>query len=373
MNGSPYILPHLAATQAGIPDPLVEVDGWLSQLQDLLEAGVETADEAYDLLALWAKMRRVRPELIAQLGGADVPTRADALLADRGTQLAAQAMTIPNPQAWLEETQALASAYEEPGTSEARSELAQCLLNDLDDAELVLYASRRSGVDDRGLEIDLGRCQEWLADHVELFLAASVHVQAVGMTFRPDLEEFDYGLAVTALKYKDVLQAAGTAERELALASVPQLSPVVASRLAAKFREQRNLLLARAAFLSIAVQLRTRLQQSPWGRAAEATLLEPLWWWEWRSPTNDMVARLTIPPQPTPQQLVFVEFLRPDHQRALDLAGQAVTLHGAEAAIDPQGKATFPLAQLLETDEPLVLRVGPNQVEWRLGATDAET
>ncbi len=181
MNGSPYILPQLAATRAGIPDPLVAVDAWLTQLQDLLEAGVETADEAYDLLAAWAKMRRVRPELTAQPGAAGALARGDTLLAARGAHLATEALTIPNPQAWLEETQALVDAYEEAGEAAARSELAERLLADLDDAELVVYVSRRCGVDDRELETDLERCQLWLAEHVELFLAASVYIQAVGM------------------------------------------------------------------------------------------------------------------------------------------------------------------------------------------------
>ena len=375
MNGSPYILPQLAATRAGIPDPLVAVDAWLTQLQDLLEAGVETADEAYDLLAAWAKMRRVRPELTAQLGAAGALARVDTLLAARGAHLATEALTIPNPQAWLEETQALVDAYEEAGEAAARSELAERLLADLDDAELVVYVSRRCGVDDRELETDLERCQLWLAEHVELFLAASVYIQAAGMAFRPDLADFDYALAVTALKYLDVLRAAETAEEELSLAGVQQLDAAIAQRVAAKLKQQRDLPgLARAAFLAtIAVQLRSRLQRGPLARAATAGVREPLWRWEWRAPVGDMLARLTIPPQPVPDQQVFVEFVGLDRQRAVELAGQAVTLHGVETTIDPGARAAFPLAQLLETDEPLVLRVGPHRDEWILSAAHAGT
>jgi hypothetical protein len=375
MNESPYIFSRLAATRGCIPDPLVEIDGWLSQLQDLLEPGPEVADEAYDLLALWAKMRRVRPELTAQLGGADALARADVLLTDRGARLAAEALTIPNPQGWINDTQCLAKAYDEPGTSAARSELAERLLTDLDDAELVLHASRRFGVDDRELETDLALCHEWLTEHVELFLAASVHVQAVGMAFRPDLTEFDYALAVTALKYLDVLQAAETAEEELSLAGVQQLDAAIARRVAAKLKQQRDLpVVAKAAFLSvIAVTLRSRLQRAVWARAGTATVREPLWWWEWRAPVGDLLARLTIPPQPVPDQQVFVEFVGPDRQRATELAGQAVTLHGVESTIDPRAKAAFPLARLLETNEPLVLRVGPTRDEWILSAAHADT
>jgi len=375
MSGSPYILPQLAATQAGIPDPLLEVDGWLSQLQDLLEAGVETADEAYDLLAAWAKMRRVRPELTAQLGAADASARGDTLLAARGAHLATEALTLPNPQAWLEETRALVEAYEEAGEAVARSELAERLLTDLDDAELVLYASRRCGVDDGELETDLRRCQEWLAEHVELFLAASIHVQAVGMALRADLADFDYALAVTALKYSDVLRAAETAEEELSLAGVQQLDGAMARRVAEKLKQQRDLPgVARAAFLAvIAVKLRSRLQRGPLARAATAGVREPLWCWEWRAPVGDMLARLTISPHPAPGQEVFVEFVGPDRQRAIELAGQAVTLHGLQTTIDARARAAFPLARLLETNEPLVLRVGPNRDEWILSAAHADT
>jgi len=98
-----------------------------------------------------------------------------------------------------------------------------------------------------------------------------------------------------------------------------------------------------------------------------------LWWWEWRSPAGDLLARLTIPPQPVADQSAFVEFVGPDRQRAVELAGQTVTLHGAQAAIDPRGKAAFSLGQLLETDEPLVLRVGPQRDEWILSAAHTDT
>ena len=68
-----------------------------------------------------------------------------------------------------------------------------------------------------------------------------------------------------------------------------------------------------------------------------------------------------------------LEFLDAEKRRATELAGQTVTLHGAAATIDPAGKVTFPLAQLLDTDRPLILRVGPDQVEWPLTATNASS
>ena len=372
MNDSPYIFPELTATRDCVPDPLVEVDSWLSQLQDLLDTGPETADEAYDLLALWAKLRRVRPELIEQLGGLEASAQAAAMLTARGTELASQALTIPNPPMWLEETQTLEQAFEQAGAAEQRSALAECLFTDLDDATLVLYAAGWLGVDDRELESVLEPCLRWLAENAELFLPAAVHVQAVGMALRPDLPEFDYGLAVTALKYLDVLRATRVAEEELALARVPPLDPADARRLAARCQEQR-LAAARVAFLSvIAVKLRERMRRVPFARAGEAGPPTPLLWWVWSSPSGDMTARLTIPPEPVADERVMLEFLDAAQQRATDVAGQAVTLHGVRTIIDPSGKATFLLSQLLETDQPLVLQVGPEQIEWILSETNME-
>ena len=115
------------------------------------------------------------------------------------------------------------------------------------------------------------------------------------------------------------------------------------------------------------------MQQGILAAAATAVVWEPLWSWEWRSPAGDKLARLTIPPKPVLNQQVFVEFVGPNRQRSVELAGQAVSLHGNQATIDPRGKATFPLARLLETDEPLVLRVGPDRDEWILSAAHADT
>ena len=365
MNESPYVFPSLTATCHGIPDPLVEVDDWLSHLQDVLDTGPETADEAFDLLALWAKLRRVRPELIEQLDGLDALSQVDVLLAEQGTHLAGQALTVPHPQGWLEETQALQQAFEEVGPAEDRSELAERLLNDLDDAQLVLYAARRREIQDLDLESDLDDCAQWLAEHAELFLPAAVQIQAVGMAMRPDLADFDYGLAVTALKYLDILRAAELAEEELALAHVPQLAPADARRLAARFHEQRQQIAA-IRLSVIIVELRDRMRRLPVARAGETVPFAPPYWCQWVSPAGDLTARLTLPSQPAADEPVMLEFLSPAQERATSLADQMVTLHGVRATIDSSGKATFLLSQLLETDQLAVLRVGPEQVEWPL-------
>ncbi len=373
MNDSPYIFPELTATRGGIPDPLVEVDSWLSRLQDVLDTGPETADEAYDLLALWAKLRRVRPELIEQLGGRQAWEQATALLTAGGTGWASRALTIPNPPQWLKEARTLKHAFEHLGTAEQRSTLAESLLTDLDDATLVLYAARWLDGEDRELESELAPCLDWLAEHAALFLPAAVHIQAVGMALRPDLADFDYGLAVTALKYLDMLCAIEAAEEELALTEVPQLAPADARRLAAECQRQRQwFAAAAAAYLSRAAILRDRMRHRPLARAGEAGPQASLLWWVWSSPAGDLTARLTISPEPAGDERVMLEFLDTAHQRATGLAGEPVMLHGVPSRIDPSGKATFSLSPLLETDQPLVLRVGTEQIEWHLTETNTE-
>jgi hypothetical protein len=368
MSESPYVRINLAATKAGAPNPALEVECWLDQLEDLLDARPETAEQAYDVLALTGKLRRVRPELIAEREGTGQLSRADTLLAQLGPQLATVALEIPNPDGWFEEAQTLEVSYEELIEPAARSELAERLLSDLDDAQLVVHAARKFGIDDPQLEALLASCEQWLAEHADLFLAASVYVQAVGIALRPDLEDYDYGLAVTALKYVDVLRAAEVAEAQLALANVSPLPRRVVRRLADIYQGERERLDAeRRAFLAIALALWQSIRHRAMAHAGEETLLGPAVWWEWASPVGDIIARLTLPPQPASEdEAVSLEFVGPDKQRATSLAGQPVTLHGVRGAIDDRGKATFPIGRLLETAEPLVLRLGAEGSEWNL-------
>jgi hypothetical protein len=57
-----------------------------------------------------ANLRRVRPELLAQLGATEALQRADALLADRGPSRAAKALRVSNRGAWFDEAKRLEQA-----------------------------------------------------------------------------------------------------------------------------------------------------------------------------------------------------------------------------------------------------------------------
>ncbi len=368
MSDNPYVNEHLTATQAGIPDPLVELDCWLSQLTDLLTSQLDTTVQAYDILALWAKLRRVRPELVRQLGGVENLAESEALVSELGKDLATHALMLPDAEAWLDEATALQSAYEDVALAEARNDLAERMLADLDDAQLVLYAARRLGVDDPELDSDLARCSEWMTEHIELFLAASVTVQAVGMTFRPNLADFDYGLAVTALKYIDVLRAAEAAETALRLTNVQPFNPQIVIDWVAKSQQQRNMAeMLRSAFVALIVdQLHKQMGRRPMAQAADETELMPMLWWEWSSPEDNHRARLVVPPRPLQDSLVTLQFLSGDRTAASELEGQRVTLHGTVTTIDSKGQATFYLTDFLQVNEPLVLRIGSQEAPWPL-------
>ena len=65
MVESPYVRSSLAATRARIPDSAVELECRLDRLEEILAlAGPSLPPTAcYDLLALWAWLQRLRPDL----------------------------------------------------------------------------------------------------------------------------------------------------------------------------------------------------------------------------------------------------------------------------------------------------------------------
>src|SRR5207247_470714 len=140
--------------------------------------------------------------------------RADALrvLSERGPDVAQLALTVPNPPAWREETVTLEACYERLIDPVERSSLAERLITDLDDAELVLYAVDRLGIKEPILEQEISECRVWLMEHADLFQANSVHINAVGMALCAGPFVYHFSLAMTALKYERLLDAAEETE-----------------------------------------------------------------------------------------------------------------------------------------------------------------
>ncbi|MBI2806672.1 MAG: hypothetical protein HYX68_16960 [Planctomycetes bacterium] len=365
MMTNPYFRSALVATRNGVPDPRLVVDTWIDNL-DAAFVCTSTgppfeAIAAYDLLSAWTKLLRVRPEL--QNDVQHLVAKVKSVLEERGGELAGLAMTIPDPAAWSEEARQLDASYEEDWLPDERSRFAERLLTDLDDAELVCLTAARLGKRGTALEKELEGCRAWCLHHADLFLAASVHVQAVGATLIPDLLEQDPGLALTALKYEAVMNAAEEVEAELGMEAVEPLPAAVVRPLVRRFLEQRAAIAADLQkFVFVANALVQRIRHRPMARARDEG--EPKSQsWEWAGPGGHH-ARLTISLDPVEAERVALAIIGPDHQRATDLAGQPVVLNGVESLVDKSGKAVFQLLPLLESTPSLSLFVGADPIEW---------
>jgi len=369
----PYIRHNLAATRDGIPDAAAEVACWLDRLADALrEAGPEvTVDapgpqEAYDCLALAAKLQRVRPELIEELGGVEELQRAGVMLDGHGAELARRALRVLNPDVWLEAAREFDRSLDDPLDESAEIEGAVELIEDLDDGELVLAAARCFGVADADVEAGVERCVDWLCRHADVFLAASVYVQAVGLALRPDLESQDYDLAATALKFAALLDAAEAAEADLTLAHVQPLSGAVVQGLYDKYLEDRQRQRA-AVVAALALKWLPHVRRHVAGRGEEAVQVEARVW-EWHSPDGQRLARLVIPDPPPrgDEEILSLAFFDAAHREAADLIGRPVVLAGVAGTVGQRGRAPFALGALRATGEAPRLYVGTDRVEWEL-------
>ncbi|MCS6849725.1 MAG: hypothetical protein NZ700_00980 [Gemmataceae bacterium] len=364
MTRSPYVRPALIATQEKVPDPTIEVECRLDRLEELLLSARSelTPLVAYDLLAHWAWLRRVRPELIANLEGEAELKQAEQLVEEKGPELARVALTVPNPLAWREETQELDAAYEEADDFTRRSALAVRLWTDLDDAELVAYAACRCGVADRDLEEELDQCRAWMVENIDLFLAASVHIQAVGQALRPELGEEDYDLALTALKYEQFLDAAEEAEAELTGKRVQPLPPAAVEALMRRF-QQWQAAVAGALTVLLAAYARSLRRPSAFAAATEGPAEEKIA--KWVAPERNLVGYLPL----SQEGDLTISFYTPSGTPAVQLAGEPVLLDGVPAVVSPEATATFArpkLAEISENDLRLCLQVGASRIAWEL-------
>lgn len=369
----PYVRHSLAATRDGVPDPATEVACWLDRLEDARrDAGPDVTpenpgpQEAYDCLALAAKLKRVRPTLIDELDGVEELRQAWAMLDAHGAELARRATSVLNPEAWLEAARAFDRSLDEPLDEGEESEGAVELLEDLDDGELVLALARRFGVTDPEIEAGVERCQAWLCEHADTFLAASVYVQAVGLGLRADLESQDYDLAATALKFDVLLDAAEAAEADLTLAHVQPLPPAVVDGLCKAHLEDRQRKRA-AVMVALTLTWLPDMRRRVAGRGEQAVQVEARVW-EWRSPDGQRLARLVVPDPPPrgDEEVLCLAFFDRAHREAADLIGQSVVLAGVERVVGQRGRAAFELGALRTQGEAPRLYVGIDRVEWDL-------
>lgn len=367
---NPYVRPGLAATRKQVVRPLLLVEVWLHRLEDLLEgrSDQDEAQDAYDLLALWLRLRRVRPELLGEADGDDVLAAVEHRVTSEASRLLPLALTVPAPDAWVLDANALEVSYEELLDPTVRAGNAERVLADLDDAGLLVCAVRRLGGGEAGLqeaadriERELGPCNAWLAAHADCFLAAGAYVQAAGLTLRPDLAAAEPDLARTAEKYVVLLDALEMVEADDAAADMPLPNAVVDDLVRAFLQDNPG------AFPSTALRPVRRREAVLVGETA-GELPRPGHLLTARAPNGPHTACLVWPAGPVLESaLLTVSFFGEDGELAVDLAGQPVTLAGVERLIGPEGQATFPTAAVLATEQfPPTLTVGAGRTAWVL-------
>jgi hypothetical protein len=338
----PYVRDALLATRAGLTDPALLVDLWLDRFLGLLAPGTSSGlapEVAYDLTALFGRLLRCRPALVAATGRGSA---WDAAVSAQGHPAVwlPLALRVPDPEGWLAEAVTLAGACDDAEPEDELAEWAEQLLTDLDDAELVAWAARREGVPDTTLEEGLTRCDAWLRRNLDRFFPAGVFVQGLGQTIRPDLPGLDLGLAATADKLVVLLDALEDMQECL---GSPRLAPTILAESWQGFPEPT---LALAAATAGAEGLFRRI---------------------WRSPSGAFEARLAVGPERPGADRVRVVFAAGDEAPAV-LVGQSAWLAGLEAVIDVEGVADFPRKALLAAwagGELLSLRVGEERQVWR--------
>ncbi|MBI4704882.1 MAG: hypothetical protein HY744_27575 [Deltaproteobacteria bacterium] len=340
----------------------------------------EVAQAAYDLLAAWTGLDRVKPDLAGDF--AAVAQRVQAAVDAGADELARCALQVPDPDGWLEAARALESAVEgAPAQGEKLASLALELYDQLDEAELVACAIERIDAE-AGEELHerLLPCARWMAAHYDLFLPVASYARALAEALRPDLEEADPSLGLTVLKAAGVLDALADLCRVVELDAAPAMSREEAVALFDTLREERASLLdgLKAAIEGLTGELRSAVMRplaipafapvaatGTAGQADEGALVE------WAGVEGGWSALVRLPPAGSASDDATVA-VRVDGAPA----EARLVLSGIARALSPQGaypSACFTLGEIRRVgtaeDMPalaLVLPDGEVQVGQRL-------
>ncbi len=393
-----FVRPGLQATRRGVPNPRQALEVGLDRIVGSLVAWQSgpQAELAYQLLVAWARLRRVRPELIAACGGEAVVQRLVNLVAAEGHRLVDLGLHVPDPDGWLQQARNLDEIFEHAEDPAEVVQHAETLLGALDDLELALYAVGQVGRQDERLRDGVERCRNEAFDGTKTtldnFAQAVVFVQTVGLTLRPDLEDFDPALARTAEKFVlvlDVLEAEACDFSKLPATDLPTTlldgllrevnlagtEPRLGDQPVAGPRRRLADWLPAPASVEYAIAASTAQPAQP---GVEL---------RWKSPTGDAVA--IFAPDTTrsyrDEDEVLLSFWRAESEDtpALSLIGQTAVLAGVAMTIQrvqQQGvnrvQLVLPMGILrLLGAQPPTLAVGSDQdlaIEWPLAEAGAE-
>lgn len=236
MDKKTFVSDILRATREGRTDPEGVVADWIDELESVLENDELTSDEGYTLLVTREKLRRVKPEFLDNKEHQRVLELADRKIEAEAPRLLERALTVPNPEAWRQELKQFDASFEEDIDLLDQSITAVQLIDDLDDVQLLLVVAQRLGIRDDELQEQIELCEHELVSHADLFYGATIHVQSIGLTLRTDLDETDYNLAATTLKFIDLIEAAEAVEAENNFDYITPLDPELENSLVRKMR-----------------------------------------------------------------------------------------------------------------------------------------
>ncbi len=337
-ENTPYLRPSLMATKHNIPDPGLLVDLWLDRLLELFQSdGPLTAIDAYDQIALWGKLQRVRPELINETERTPEWAKANEDTRKAISKLLGQALEVPNFSEWLAEADEFSRAMENTGIDSKLASWGEELLSDLDDAELVLWAAQDSNQPfDEALKTGLQQCTRWLVENDQSFIFCSAYIQAVGMTIRSDLVDDNFDLGLTTDKYVLLLDALERVERRLATNSSSNLDAPKET--------------GPTSWVDVApITLQPTDGVDPWfwllppvvGTASTGESVT-IYYLDWQHPEGFYQATLVVG---APCEKVCMEF-EPGRQPIDKLIGKTAKLADIESTIDSEGRAEFPWIDL---------------------------
>ncbi len=371
MNENRYVRDRRPATRNQVCDPSSVVESRLALLADLLDGWSPNGPDqfAYDMLAALGWLQRTDLRLLTKLDPDGLAAAGRAYAGAHGQELAARALVVPDPQAWLDEAKDLRASYEELIEPVERAELAHRLINELDDAELVLLEAMRLGMQDELLESELERCRAWLRDDADAFLAAGVFVQGTGLALRADLDTVDPDLGRTAEKFAHILDALEDMESALEPDRLGPLSPesvgFVLEQFWATHGRDKEQSAPQADVLPFPVNPALFGQPLPFAAQAAGQPAGPIMA-TWRSPEHRLFAFLEIYSLPASNtEPVTITFFDNQDLPAVELVGQPVKLRNYSTTIKKSGDnviALVPAGNLPQLGEPV--QVGPDLTEW---------
>ncbi len=337
---SPYLRDKLLATRAGLTDPFGLVRQWLDEYLALRAVERPSVQQAAELLTRFGRLQRTRPSLLAKVSSFR-RWNLDETVIDRCQSLMPQVLAQLDIARWETEAEQLAVACDEAQNEADLRAQAERLLSELDDLDLIAWAASRHGSSFVELEEKLNCCFDWLSNNLDRLFPATIWIQWLGQTLRPDLAGYDLELARTAEKYVLLLDALEEVQQQI-------------------YPERPRVALFTDSWAGF--------PEPPVALAAATTDEEGLFRRYWRSPDGRFVAELIVGPEQPGVSLVRVIFLEGEESGS-SLAGQPVWLAGCSATIDGDGRADFDRASLLAAKaagERLWLLVGEERQAWQL-------